>query len=184
MRLAERTATAAYWAAWSDMLPELRKRDRALAQELCGELDEGANSTAPCLQEAAAAATLLEQEGWEARPTWQELMDGAQPQQPGEDVEREPGEWRHGWQYHSSSTREKHFRTRLLLHSLAIANIPNWGPGTQDKAIWNIEKENISDRNVGPPIWKIPIFQGFQHLGPPILKIVFFSNTWDPQYGK
>ena len=119
LRLAERTAPAAYWAAWSDMLPELRKRDRAIAQELCGELDAGASSSAPCLQEAAAAATLLEQEGWETRPTWQELMRGAQPQQSGEDVEREPGEWRHGWQYHSSSTRETYFRTHLLLPRLS-----------------------------------------------------------------
>ena len=32
--------------------------------------------------------------------------------------EPEPGEWRHGWQFHASSVREHHFRTHVLLPRL------------------------------------------------------------------
>ena len=83
------------------------------------ELEAGTRSAAPCVQEAAAAATLLDEEGWERRPSWQELKNGKQLPWSDGNEQWEPGEWRHGWQYHSSSTRETHYRTRLLLPRLA-----------------------------------------------------------------
>ena len=47
------------------------------------------------------------------RPTWEELRAGARPPLPPERAE--PGEWRHGWQYHASSSSELHFRETLVL---------------------------------------------------------------------
>ena len=118
LRKASRTAPAAYWAAWPDALPEVSKRFRALATRLSASLAEGSESNAPCLQEASAAGQLLTDEGWTGRPEWREVLAGARPEQTPQGEAAEPGEWRHGWQYHASSIREHHFRARSLLPRL------------------------------------------------------------------
>ena len=66
------------------------------AWRIASEL-QGGMTRADCLQEAAAAATLLDEEGMRDRPSWHEILEGARPPALEED-EDEPGEWQHGWQ--------------------------------------------------------------------------------------
>ncbi|CAK0891747.1 unnamed protein product [Prorocentrum cordatum] len=58
----------------------------------------------------AAAA----RDGFATCPTWQEVWDGARPEQ----TEPKPGEWKHGWQYHASAARERRYREEVVLPSL------------------------------------------------------------------
>ena len=47
------------------------------------------------------AGTWCESRGWHTRPTWVDLAAGCRPPEPTQSDEA-LGEWRHGWQYHSS----------------------------------------------------------------------------------
>ena len=44
-----------------------------------------------------------------------EILRGKRPEHTEEAGQLEPGEWRHGWQFYASSTREHHFREHVLL---------------------------------------------------------------------
>ena len=110
------TSPAAYWAAWADALEVLRQRRPVETLRLVAELERGAQAAAPCLQEAAAAATLLEEEGL-ARPTWMELANGARPPQP-DPEEADWGEWPHGWQYWAARARTNTLLTAQVLPRL------------------------------------------------------------------
>ena len=68
----------------------------------------------PCLAEAQAATTVLDNAGMEDRPTWQALANGARPQSPPAETEVEPGEWQHGWQFHAASPLEQQEHNNLL----------------------------------------------------------------------
>ena len=66
-----------------------------------------------CLAELRSASERLDREGFWWRPTWQDLREG---QRPPETVEGgDPGEWRHGWQYWSSSVSNAHYRETTML---------------------------------------------------------------------
>ena len=73
----------------------------------------------PCLEELVAARDTLFQDGYSACPSWQELWEGARPQPPDH---TEPGEWRHGWQFHASIARETRFRAQTVLPSMSYAD--------------------------------------------------------------
>ena len=122
LRSAERTAPGAYWAAWADALAVLRERQPAWAQRLCEEL-QAENSSAGCLREAQAAGRVLDEEGWQERPSWASLLQGQRPQrataESPEEIAVEPGEWQHGWQFSACSVRETRYREHELLPRLS-----------------------------------------------------------------
>ena len=118
LRSAERTAPAAFWASWADVLPMIHQRAPHAATDFVHTL----SSPEPrqgCLAEARAADELLSREGFLQRPTWGELKDGKRPPKP---HGAEPGEWPHGWQYYASSTREHFFRRDAVFAKSASAD--------------------------------------------------------------
>ncbi|CAK0835336.1 unnamed protein product, partial [Prorocentrum cordatum] len=112
---AARTAECAYWASWADALPRLRQRNLLAAAELTSALRAGTGAAAECLQEAGRAGVAATRDGF-ACPNWQEVWDGARPQQ----TEPEPGEWKHGWQYHAAGD---HVRTNVFLRDMNLPGI-------------------------------------------------------------
>ena len=109
----------------------LRARNAGWAAAFCEALQDEEGQGAQCLQEAAAAGKLLDDEGWSERPSWRRLFAGARPPPPRsvetEDEEEEeggaePGEWRHGWQYSACSVRETRFREQQLMPRLSRAS--------------------------------------------------------------
>ena len=61
---------------------------------------------AGCLAELHEAATINQQGFW-WRPSWTALWEGKRPDA---SEARDPGEWRHGWQYWASSVSDSSFR--------------------------------------------------------------------------
>ena len=118
LRSASRTSEPAYWAAWADALPVLRRRCPEQAQCILSQLAAPGTEQAACLKAANEAAAALDQEGFAERPSWQAAFDGARPEPP-QQADREPGEWQHGWQYYASSSREHHFKRTVVEPSLS-----------------------------------------------------------------
>lgn len=89
----------------------IKARNRGIADQIVDVLESGAPPCG-CLRELVEAASLLDAEGFDNRPSWQDLANGARPpavtQTPAAD------ERAHGWQYVASSTRESFERTALL----------------------------------------------------------------------
>ena len=59
-----------------------------------------------CLVDAEAAGRTCDDGGWSGRPAWIDTASGLRPPTPS-DNELTLGEWRHGWQYHSSYDLEQ-----------------------------------------------------------------------------
>ena len=95
LRSACRTAGAAYWAAWADALPVLRRRCPESAADILAQLSLPGTERANCLRAANEQAAVLDAEGFVSRPAWQALFDGARPP-PTQREGIEPGEWPHG----------------------------------------------------------------------------------------
>ena len=72
-----------------------------------------------CLAELRSASERLDRKGFWWRPTWHDLREGQRPPETPEISD--PGEWRHGWQYWSSSVSDSHFRKEAMLHSQTAA---------------------------------------------------------------
>ena len=120
LQSAERTAPAAYWAAWVDALPVIRARLPQSADRCLEALEQGnTGGQASCLREAASARNLLLAEGWDSCPTWRTAYDGTRPPHP---TDAGPGDWPHGWQHHATRTRNLYYRDRVLLPSLQPAS--------------------------------------------------------------
>ena len=120
LQSAERTAPAAYWAAWMDALPVIRARLPQSADRCLEALEQGnTGGQASCLREAASARNLLLAEGWDSCPTWRTAYDGTRPPHP---TDAGPGDWPHGWQHHATRTRNLYYRDRVLLPSLQPAS--------------------------------------------------------------
>ena len=94
LQSAERTAPAAYWAAWADALVPLRDGLPEWADRYT-ELLEAGGGHATCLQEAAEARQTLQGEGWTDCPTWRAVLEGQGAPAAGE---TSAGERPHGWQ--------------------------------------------------------------------------------------
>ena len=77
LQSAQRTAPAAYWAAWADALPVMRARAPDLASRCREALEGGPGRDAPCLREAVEAGALLREAGWQTCPTWSLVERGA-----------------------------------------------------------------------------------------------------------
>ena len=108
LRSAERTAPAAYWAAWVDSAAVLAAKTPRIFEQFQRDV-VATEPAAPCIQELHAAGDQLVREGFTDRPDWAQLGQTLEPPQLQGDGERDAGEWRHGWQYHASSAREQHF---------------------------------------------------------------------------
>ena len=120
LQSAERTAPAAYWAAWMDALPVIRARLPQSADRCLEALEQGnTGGQASCLREAASARNLSSAEGWDSCPTWRTAYDGARPPHR---TDAGPGDWPHGWQHHATRTRNLYYRDRVLLPSLQPAS--------------------------------------------------------------
>ena len=78
-------------------------------------------------------AIQLDRQGFVGRPEWHSLRMGVRPQGI---VQAEPGEWPHGWQYHTSSSSEHTFRKNVVLDQSCAADQAHLrshsGPGASD----------------------------------------------------
>ena len=107
-----RTGAAAFWASWADTLPMMAARCPELAQSILSELEKAFGSNAECLRAATATKLTLLSEGYKCA-SWREVFQGARP--PETDQRAEPGEFRHGWQYHATSRRETYYREAVVM---------------------------------------------------------------------
>ena len=92
---------AAHWAAWADVLPIIAERAPELGDRVLQEL-EAEESSVPSVRRAHAAERAVTQPEFRAKPTWQELVDGARPPERPQQYDEEPGQWPHGWQFYAS----------------------------------------------------------------------------------
>ena len=112
LRSAVRTGPAAFWASWADTLPMMAARCPDLAGKVFEELEKATASEAECLRQVSATKDVLSSEGFEC-PSWREVHNGLRPPKPPQTAE--PGEVRHGWQYHAASRRETYYREAVVL---------------------------------------------------------------------
>lgn len=116
LRCARRMAPGAYWASWADCISQINARAPIICNRLLADLARGTGAASPSVRAASAAADVVQQEGFEV-PAWPEFCDPdfRAPQPTG----HEPGEWRHGWQYHACAARDTHFAAHVHLPSLS-----------------------------------------------------------------
>ena len=114
LRSAVRTGPVACWALWADTLPMMAARCPTLAEKLLLELEKE-DSRVASTQAATEAKQRLLAEGYHDCPSWREVYHGKRPPEPKERAE--PGEFRHGWQYHAASRRETHYREARVMPS-------------------------------------------------------------------
>ena len=115
LQSARRTSPAAYWASWADCLSQVHRRLPAVCTQILVELGTGVHSAAASVREAAQAVEQLSADGFEA-PAWDKFCDPdfRAPQPEGQ----QPGEWRHGWQFHACAARDHHFAVHVHLPAL------------------------------------------------------------------
>ncbi|CAE7318649.1 novN [Symbiodinium pilosum] len=104
VRSAERTAPAAYWAAWADALVPLRDRLPEGADGYTEPLEAGGGH-ATCLQDAAEARRTLQGERWADCPTWRVVFEGQFARAASETSAG-------GWQGHATRIQTKYYRDR------------------------------------------------------------------------
>ena len=129
LRCAQRNSTGAYWASWVDSLSQIAARHPDVANWLVDELEYGEESSSPSIQAARDAATSLQDKGMLSIPSWTEAKYGISPPDP---VDAEPGEFRHGWQFHAVDTLNTHYVSTTLITNLsptrAAARLSSSGP--------------------------------------------------------
>ena len=106
VRSAERTAPAAYWAAWADALVPLRDRLPEGADGYTEPLEAGGGH-ATCLQDAAEARRTLQGERWADCPTWRVVFEGQFARAASETSAG-------GWQGHATRIQTKYYRDRVF----------------------------------------------------------------------
>ena len=116
LQCAVRTAPAAYWAIWADALPVLRAHRPDAAARCLAELAAGPAAAAACLRAAAEAGCVLDDAGWQGRPSWHDVHNGVRPAQC--DLP-EPGERCQGWQHHGSRACSTHYSRERAVTYLA-----------------------------------------------------------------
>ena len=117
LRSATRTALAAYWASWADILPIMKQRCPILAARFLAELESN-NGPTSCLMAAKEARSTLERVGYKECPTWLEIWNGVRPEQM---TIKDPGEWSYGWQYFAAAHGDQYVRDGVLLPSVSSA---------------------------------------------------------------
>ena len=115
---------AAFWASWSDCLPDIIRRFPATGQDMLRHLtasqatdDEDILPGPSCLVQADLAAKWCRRQGWNDRPLWIDLAAGLRPPELPTNTTA-LGEWGHGWQFHSSDAAAKVSKT-ILMHELS-----------------------------------------------------------------
>ena len=99
-----------------DALPVLAETLPDVCDAILAEHDT--TLTTPCLQEGNDLVRLLTDENFTAIASWQAAAAGLQAPQFAEDpmdMSFDAGEFRHGWQFWASSTREHHYCEHSIL---------------------------------------------------------------------
>ncbi|CAK0891155.1 unnamed protein product, partial [Prorocentrum cordatum] len=149
-RAAFDTTTAAYWGAWADALHMLHQRRPVEAAAIRDLLDGTRPGRRGNLAAAAAAAQLLETEGFR-RPSWTDLLQGLRPEAPPRSEAAEPGEWQHGWQFHACSARNTHYRDNVFMPSLTRANQAMLRSGSGPRAAYWLHTLPTTEGHVFKP---------------------------------
>ena len=90
----------------------MREKNRAVAHTVEEDLSRDEEPSEDCLADLRRATDRLDRDGFWWRPSWANFHAGHHPP----DIDqREPGEWRHGWQYWSSSVSDSHHRMLTML---------------------------------------------------------------------
>ena len=119
LRSSCRTSPAAYWASWADSLQMIRERHPQMARALTETFAREDLLPDNSLGQVNACATHLQSQGNFRAPTWHALAHGMRPQQAdGEERDRDPGEWQHGWQFYAADALERTYRNNSLLPQL------------------------------------------------------------------
>ena len=113
IRSSVRTRHAAYWASWADALEMIKTRNPTVARRIIDCLEGTPLPEQGCLYEAYEAANILDQEGFDSRPSWTAVAEGLRP--PPLPLHTGVDERTPGWQYFAASTRESYARRALLL---------------------------------------------------------------------
>ncbi|CAK0885381.1 unnamed protein product, partial [Prorocentrum cordatum] len=150
LQSAARTSPAAYWGAWADALHMLHQRRPVEAAAIRDLLDGTRPGRRGNLAAAAAAAQLLETEGFR-RPSWTDLLQGLRPEAPPRSEAAEPGEWQHGWQFHACSARNTHYRDNVFMPSLTRANQAMLRSGSGPRAAYWLHTLPTTEGHVFKP---------------------------------
>ncbi|CAK0910881.1 unnamed protein product [Prorocentrum cordatum] len=150
LQSAARTSPAAYWGAWVDALHMLHQRRPVEAAAIRDLLDGTRPGRRGNLAAAAAAAQLLETEGFR-RPSWTDLLQGLRPEAPPRSEAAEPGEWQHGWQFHACSARNTHYRDNVFMPSLTRANQAMLRSGSGPRAAYWLHTLPTTEGHVFKP---------------------------------
>ena len=107
LRDAVRTSTAAYFASFADILPSLQSRYPQILAHIRNYLQASPDTR------SQTVTNLDELESCRNRlltyldlPDWDALIQGARPPV-AEPDEIDPGQWQHGWQFHTSNIIEE-----------------------------------------------------------------------------
>ncbi|CAK0900915.1 unnamed protein product, partial [Prorocentrum cordatum] len=141
---------AAYWGAWADALHMLHQRRPVEAAAIRDLLDGTRPGRRGNLAAAAAAAQLLETEGFR-RPSWTDLLQGLRPEAPPRSEAAEPVEWQHGWQFHACSARNTHYRDNVFMPSLTRANQAMLRSGSGPRAAYWLHTLPTTEGHVFKP---------------------------------
>ena len=126
LRNAVRTSHAAYWASWADSLPDIIARfpdiRQSILTQLAAALDgDTLHTGADCLISAELAGKRCQERGWNNRPLWIDVANGARPAEAIAD-HRVLGEWQHGWQFYASDALEMS-EWNALLRELSLPSL-------------------------------------------------------------
>ncbi|CAK0841880.1 unnamed protein product [Prorocentrum cordatum] len=150
MTALQKPDNAAYWGAWADALHMLHQRRPVEAAAIRDLLDGTRPGRRGNLAAAAAAAQLLETEGFR-RPSWTDLLQGLRPEAPPRSEAAEPGEWQHGWQFHACSARNTHYRDNVFMPSLTRANQAMLRSGSGPRAAYWLHTLPTTEGHVFKP---------------------------------
>ena len=134
-------APAAFWASWADALPTISERLPERLPEVTDQLSNGQNLDG-YLRELASASEHLDRHGSVGRPSWADIRRGPRPPVT---VSVELGEWRHGWQHHTSSSSECHFRETVMFAQSCAAKL------IRDRTRVQGQKRRVPRFSVEPP---------------------------------
>ena len=168
LRDSSRTSAAAFWASWADSMPRLHRLfpnyGNLLVQRL--EADPGDGSSlgdANCLSELMHSRSVIIAEG-RPLPSMAEILAGAQPvphiahEEPAEyddEEQLDAGEFRHGWQRHTSQARETHAHGTLLSQSSRATRARVRSCAGQHSARWLMTAPTCDELRLRNPIMRV-----------------------------
>lgn len=106
LRSALRTRHGAFWAAWADSLQFIITRFPMLGENILNQLDGRVACSSFTIRAVIEARSFLDEAGFSS-PHWVALAAGHRPPEAAEDMERDPGQWQHGWQFFACDMLER-----------------------------------------------------------------------------